>query len=118
MLPPLNGRWRHAEGFSEYTAEVRRTREPPGDRAVRDRLAPAGFKFLTAVLQSRSPDIITNGHASLAEQHVQIAFGAAQRGGNLVNAKIRVAQMFANEGLCPHIHRLRTRAVEGRIRFA
>jgi hypothetical protein len=77
-----------------------------------------GLQFLPAVQQPRPPDIIADGHALVAEQHVQIALGAAQRRGDLVDAKIRIAQMFADEGLGPNVHRFGTDAIEHRVGLA
>jgi hypothetical protein len=85
---------------------------------IRDCFSALGLQLLAAVLQPCLPDVIADGHAPVAEQHVQIAFGAAQCRRNLVDAEIRVAQVFADEGLGAHIHRHRTTAVERRAGFA
>jgi len=70
------------------------------------------------MLQPHPPDVVADCHAPLAEQHVQVALGAAERGGNLVDAEIGIAQTLADEGLRPDIHRLGPDPAEGRIRLA
>lgn len=79
MLSLVNGGGRDAEAFPERAAEMRRTRESPGERDVGDRLAPMRLEFLVAMLQSRPPDVVADGHAAFAEQHVQVALGASER---------------------------------------
>ena len=70
---------------------------------------------MAAVLQPRLPDVVADGHAAAAEQHVQIALGArAAKSADV----IRVAQMLADEGLRPDIHRLWTAAIERRVGLA
>jgi len=64
------------------------------------------------------PDEIAHRHAAFAEQHVQIALGAAERGGNLVDAQIRIAQVLADEDLGADVHRLGSDAIEHRVRLA
>src|SRR5213592_2220174 len=81
----------------EHAAEVRRAGKAPRKCDIRDGLAVLGLQLLAAVQQPRPPDIIADGHALVAEQHVQIALGAAQRRRDLVDAKLRIAQMFADE---------------------
>ena len=106
------------EIFSEDAAEMRRTRKAPRKCDVGDCLSALGLQLLAAVLQPRLPDVVADGHAPVAEQHVQIALGAAQRRRNLVDAEIRIAQMLADEGLSPDIHRLGTAPIERRIGLA
>src|SRR6185295_19180802 len=72
----------------EHAAEVRRTGEAPRKCDVRDRLSVLGLQLLPAMQQSRPPDVIADGHALVAEQHVQIALGAAQCRRDLVDAKL------------------------------
>jgi len=73
---------------------------------------------MAAILQPRPPDVFTDGYASFAEQHVQVALGAAERGGDLVNAEVGVAQMFADKGMSLDIHRFRADPIEGCICLA
>ena len=49
---------------------------------------------------------------------MQIALGAAELAGDLVDAQIRIAQMLADEELRAHIHRLGPDAIEHRVRLA
>src|SRR5258708_10072177 len=61
----------------ERAAEMRRTRKAPRKCDVRDRFPGLGLKLLAAMQQPCPPDKIADGHALVAEQHVQIALGAA-----------------------------------------
>jgi hypothetical protein len=49
---------------------------------------------------------------------VQIALGAAERRRDLIDAELRIAQMFADEELSPNIHRLGAATVEHRVGLA
>ena len=95
MLRLVNRGRYNPEILAEHPAEMRRDGEAPRERNVRDRLSGLRLQFVAAMLQPSPPDLIADGHAAVAEQHVQIAFGAAQCRGNLIDAQFRVAQMFA-----------------------
>ena len=70
---------------------------------------PQRLELLPTMLQPRPPDVVADGRAAFAEQHVEIALGAAERGGNLIDAEIGIAQMLADEGLGADVHRLGAR---------
>src|SRR5262245_43381339 len=60
-------------------AEMRGAREAPGKGDIGNRLSAVRLQLLPAILQPRPPDVVTDRHASFAEQHVQVALGAAER---------------------------------------
>ena len=118
MLRFVNRRRDNSEILPEHAAEVRRTGKAPRKCNVRDGLSGLSLQLLAAVLQSCLPDVVADGGTPVAEQHVQIAFGAVQCRRDLVDGKIRVAQMFADEELRPDIHRLGADPIKHRIGLA
>ena len=78
VLRPVNSGRNNSEMLPEHAAEVRRTRKAPRKCDVRDGFSGLGLKLLAAVLQPCIPDVIADGGAPVAEQHVQIALGAVQ----------------------------------------
>src|SRR3984957_3368113 len=91
VLRFVNRRRNNSEILPEHAAEGRRTRKAPRKRDVRDGFSGLGFQLLAAVLQSCVPDIVADGGTPVAEQHVQVALGAAPGRRDLVDGKIRVA---------------------------
>jgi hypothetical protein len=85
VLRFVNRRRNNSEILPEHAAEVRRTRKAPRKCDVRDGFSGLGLQLLTAVLQPCLPDIVADGGTSVAEQHVQIALGAAQCRRDLVD---------------------------------
>src|SRR5689334_10685125 len=83
----VNGGGDEAKVLPEHAAEMRRAGKSPREGNVRDRLAVLRLQLLPAVQEPRPPDVVADGHALVAEQHVEIALGAAQRRRNLVDAK-------------------------------
>ena len=75
-----------AKMLPEHAAEMRRTGKAPRKCDIRDRLSVLRLQLLPAMQQSRPPDVIADGHALVAEQHVQVALGAAQCRRDLVDA--------------------------------
>src|SRR6185437_14817614 len=91
MLPLVDRGGHDAIALPEYPAEVRGAREAPGERDVGDGLAGMRLQFLAAMLQPGAPDVIAHRHAAFAEQHVQIALGAAERRRDAVDGEIGIA---------------------------
>src|SRR3954453_3896324 len=98
--------------LAKHAAEMRRTRKAPRERHVGDGFSGLGLELLAAMQQPGPPDVVADRHALVAEQHVQITLGAAQRRGDLVDAKLRVAQMFADEELGPAVGSFGTATIE------
>src|SRR5437868_1850181 len=118
VLRFVNRRRNNSEILPEHAAEVRRTRKAPRKCDVRDGFSGLRLQLLAAVLQPCVPDIVADGGTPVAEQHVQIALGAAQCRRDLVDGKIRVTQMFADEELRPDIHRLGSDTIKHRVGLA
>src|SRR4051794_3701144 len=118
VLRLVDRRWNDSEILAEHAAEMGRTRKAPRKRHIRDRFSGLALQLLTTVLQPCLPHIVAHGHASVTEQHVQITLGAAQRRGDLVDAKLRVAQMFADEELSPDVGSLGTATIERGVGLA
>src|SRR4029450_6168803 len=74
----VDGGGNEPEMLPEHAAEMRRAGEAPRKCDVGDGLAVLTLQLLPAVQQSRPPDVIADGHALVAEQHVQVALGAAK----------------------------------------
>lgn len=69
------------------------------------------------MLQPGSPDVVADRHAAIAEDHVKVTLGTTKSCRNLIDAKIRIAQMLANEGLRPDVNGLGPRTVQHPIGF-
>src|SRR4051794_3104540 len=70
------------------------------------------------MLQPGVPDVVADGRAAFAEDHMKVSLRTTQGCRYLIDAKVGIAKVLAYETLCPNVNGFRSRTVEHPVGFA